>query len=58
MNGIVLCDNCGQAQTEHVLVNYSDGQRVGMAFLLCPSAVFAAPLVLSQPEQPLRDPHD
>jgi hypothetical protein len=34
------CSQCGRLESEHLLVNFSDGPQVGAPVLVCPKAVF------------------
>jgi hypothetical protein len=36
-----VCTRCGYGQSDHLLVNYSEMQTIGMATLLCPNATFS-----------------
>lgn len=37
---ITPCHHCGQPQSKHWAVNYSDGQMVAGNVLICPTAVY------------------
>ena len=42
-DGRNVCARCGQHRSDHLLVNYADGPRVGMAYVLCPLPEFLEP---------------